>query len=340
MKSKVYYVQLILLSLFIFSCTDKGPSPKNVLSQYLDAKFKLEFERAYELVSQEDKSIKSFQEYLDENKNNALPITRVFTDKSSFEIIEIEIDNAKAMALVELTIPDGEKIAGELMGTLFSKMFDKDFDEEKLATSIQEKYKGKEIPMTTETDTLNLVKDEDGWKVYLNWKLEAILSEAEKLKEEKKLYGAIEKYEQILALDSKMVDAIEGLEETQNELKIFEEKQDYIDKISLYELSARYYNTYSDDKVPGVTFKLKNNGNRTLTKVEVTVYFKDENGTIIFEEDYNPVLVSEYSFGENKPLKPNYVWSMGKDKFYKAESVPSEWKTGNVSAKITDIKFK
>ena len=45
MKSKVYYVQLILLSLFIFSCADKGPSPKDVLGQYLDAKFEFEFEQ-------------------------------------------------------------------------------------------------------------------------------------------------------------------------------------------------------------------------------------------------------------------------------------------------------
>ena len=340
MKSKVYYVQLILLSLFIFSCADKGPSPKDVLGQYLDAKFEFEFERAYGLVSQEDKLVKSLQEYLDENKNDAIPIAKVFVDKSSFEIIEIETENDKAIAVVELTIPDGEKMDGELMGTLFSKIFDKDLDEEELATSIQEKYEGKEITMTTETDTMNLVKDEDGWKVYLNWKIEAVLSEAKRLKEEKKLYGAIEKYEQVLALDSKMVDAIKGLEETQSELKIFEEKQDYIDKISLYELSARYYDTYVDDKVPGVTFKLKNNGDRTLKKVEVTVYFKDENGAIIFEEDYNPVLVSEYSIGDNKPLKPNYIWSMGKNKFYKAESVPSEWKAGAVSAKITDIEFQ
>jgi hypothetical protein len=74
--------------------------------------------------------------------------------------------------------------------------------------------------------------------------------------------------------------------------------------------------------------------------VEVTVYFKDVNDAIIFEEDFLPVLVSDYSFNDNKPLKPNYVWSIGRGKYYPVEEVPSEWKYGSVSAKITDIEFE
>jgi hypothetical protein len=30
---------------------------------------------------------------------------------------------------------------------------------------------------------------------------------------------------------------------------------------------------------------------------------------------------------------------MGQDKFYKTEAVPTEWKEGSVSARITDIEF-
>jgi len=80
--------------------------------------------------------------------------------------------------------------------------------------------------------------------------------------------------------------------------------------------------------------------NRTLSKVEVTVYFKNEEGTIIFEEDFNPVLVSEYSFTDNKPLKPNYIWQPGKSQYYTIEEVPDEWQVGSAIAKITDIEFE
>ena len=344
MKTRVLnYLSLALILSIISSCS--GDSPNSVLDTYLDAKFTSNYEVAYTVLSSGDKSIKSLNEYLEENDAKEFAgLAKAFTEKSSYKIVSVNKEGDKALAIVELTVPDGEKIAGELMGSLFSKMFDDDFDDKEMESMIGEKYKDKEIPMSTEIDTIQLVKEKEGWHIFLDWeteeKIEKLLSEAKELKEEKKLHGAIEKYGKILELDSKMVEAQEGLAETNKELVEFEEKQAYIDNIDLYDLRARYYETYLDDRVPGVTFKLKNNGDRTLTKVEVTIYFKDANGAIIFEEDFLPVLVSEYSFNDNKPLKPNYVWSIGSGKFYKVEEVPSEWKSGSVSAKITDIRFE
>lgn len=135
---------------------------------------------------------------------------------------------------------------------------------------------------------------------------------------------------------------LEGSDEVSADAKLKEEKIAYTDSILLYGLKAKYYDSLFEGKKPGVVFKLKNNGSKTLKEVEVTVYFKDANGQIIFEEDFYPVLVSDLSFNKdsNKPLKPNYIWSIPKDKFYTVENVPSEWKTGSVSAKITDLEFE
>ena len=89
-----------------------------------------------------------------------------------------------------------------------------------------------------------------------------------------------------------------------------------------------------------MTFKIKNNGNRTLNGVTVRVVFYDSAGKPISEEEYNPVIVSSYNFGDdNKPLRPNYIWQDEADKFYAAKSVPSEWEVGKASATITDIDF-
>lgn len=110
--------------------------------------------------------------------------------------------------------------------------------------------------------------------------------------------------------------------------------------ILLYEVEARYMNSLLDGSVPGVTFKFKNTGTRSLDKVKVTVYFLDANGETIAEQDFHPVLVSDYSFtGNNKPLKAGYVWQHEKDRFYSAKSVPSEWDEGHVIAEITEIEF-
>lgn len=128
--------------------------------------------------------------------------------------------------------------------------------------------------------------------------------------------------------------------EAQEEKKRLAEKQAYIQNVELYGFKAKYFSTYSDKRVPGVEFKLKNNGERVLRKVEVTVYFKDRTGAVIAEEEYNPVLVTKYSFGgDNKPLKPNYIWQLEKGKFLTAKSVPSEWYEGQAEARITDIEF-
>jgi hypothetical protein len=113
-----------------------------------------------------------------------------------------------------------------------------------------------------------------------------------------------------------------------------------VNSLELYDLSAEYKNSYIDENIPGVLFKLRNNGDKALSEVEVTVYFKDADGNVISEQNYYPVLVSEYSFsGDNKPLKPGYIWQMEKGKFYQAKKVPSEWDEGSVEASITNIEF-
>lgn len=107
--------------------------------------------------------------------------------------------------------------------------------------------------------------------------------------------------------------------------------------LTLYDLEAKYFETYSG-RTPGVNFKMKNNGNRTLNSVTVRIVFKDAEGNAIAEEEYNPVLVSSYGT-DNTPLRPGYIYQNERDKFYTADKVPSEWKSGNASATITDIEF-
>lgn len=118
-------------------------------------------------------------------------------------------------------------------------------------------------------------------------------------------------------------------------------KNAYIsDDLEIYDVQARYMDSLLDGKVPGVLFKIRNKGAKSLDKVEVIIYFKDSTGSVIAEEAFLPVLVSEYSFsGDNKPLKPGYVWQMESGKFYSAKSVPTEWNEGNIEASITDIRF-
>jgi hypothetical protein len=110
--------------------------------------------------------------------------------------------------------------------------------------------------------------------------------------------------------------------------------------LRLYDLTARYYDSELDGRVPGVEFKIQNNGNRTLNGVTVRVVFDDTKGNPIAEEEYNPVIVSQYNFGgDNTPLRPHYIWQQEHDKFYEAKNVPSEWAEGRATAIIANIEF-
>lgn len=343
---------IVLLGLTVVAC-DKlsGQSPTEVLNSYLDASLKGRHKEAYSYVSVDDKKVKDIQAYLSEYEKEDNPFAKAIASKVSYTVRKIEVSEKNATAEVEITLPDFGSIFADVLGAAFKSALGRSDDKE-MERTLAGKLENGEVPMTTKEETYRLVKETGGWKVFLDWKTEIIekerqaktkqlLAEAEELKKSKKLHSAVEKYQQILELDSEVVDAKEGLKETKSEIESFEKKQAYIGNVELYDLSAKYHKTYLEENVPGVVFKLKNKGDKTLKEVVVTVYFKDANGTIIAEENYRPVLVTRYSFGRsNKPLKPNYVWQMERGKFYQAESVPSEWREGAVSAKITNIEFE
>ena len=119
------------------------------------------------------------------------------------------------------------------------------------------------------------------------------------------------------------------------------EQADYAARfLKVYDLRAKYYDSMLDGRVPGVDFKVKNSGDRTLSKVTVRVVFQDKDGKPIAEEDFYPVLVTSSGFGDdNRPLRPNYIWQQESGKFYSAKSVPNEWQAGRATATITEVEF-
>lgn len=110
--------------------------------------------------------------------------------------------------------------------------------------------------------------------------------------------------------------------------------------LRLYEFEAKYYDSLLDGRVPGVDFKIKNEGDRTINSLTLKVVFFDESNEPIAEELYYPVNVGGFSMGnENSPLRPNYIWQQESDRFYTAKNVPSEWVEGRAEATIVDIEF-
>jgi hypothetical protein len=197
-----------------------------------------------------------------------------------------------------------------------------------------ENLKGNASKKTTEK-TYNLIKENGQWVIFFDWekevKIKKLTEEAKKLEQDGILKNLVSKYDEILALDS-----------SNNEIlakkNAVVEKINYFSNVAVYDFVAKYYEQYFGGKEAGIVFKVKNNGNKELKRVQVTVYFKDNSGNIIHEDKFTPV--SEYSWdSNNKSLKPNHIWQMDSGYYLKADNVPSEWKEGSVDVRITDIDF-
>ena len=119
--------------------------------------------------------------------------------------------------------------------------------------------------------------------------------------------------------------------QTENDIKQEMEtavNKEYITNyLELYDFKASMVQSSYEGKMPGLVFKLKNKGDKTLDEIVVTVYFKDAENRTIAEEKYYPINTQSTALDNNHgPLKPGYIWQMEPRKFYKANSVPSEWK--------------
>ncbi len=110
----------------------------------------------------------------------------------------------------------------------------------------------------------------------------------------------------------------------------------YVEKqIDLYGMQTRYYQDDLKGRIPGVFGKLKNRGNRTVTELKLTVYFKDKSGATIYQKEYYPVLASRLGSGDG-PLQPGYIRRFS----YRAEGVPAEWEPGSADLVLSDPKFE
>ena len=116
------------------------------------------------------------------------------------------------------------------------------------------------------------------------------------------------------------------------------EKQNYIDNyLKLFEIEAKFINTWSDEKKPGIRFSIKNIGDQTLKKVEVIVYFLDKNKKPFFEEKFYPIHVLSTE-DTHELLKPNYTYRKDKNRYYSVDNLGDEW-SGLVDIKIVNIEF-
>jgi len=123
-------------------------------------------------------------------------------------------------------------------------------------------------------------------------------------------------------------------EQNKNEWQVYGEKY-----IEIKNIDCGYMNSFLDGRIPGLTLEVKNNGDKTISKLVLTAYFQDGNGNDIYEDDLWIIDAGGFldDFGV---LKPNYSWKNNKGTFKSFSQVPSEWKEGAIKLEIKKIEFE
>jgi len=178
MKQSTFSASVSLSAILVFTaCGMFGSNPKDVLSEYLNATLNSQYEEGYKYIAHKDKEVKQLEEYVSEFKQEDNPIAKALNDRCSYKIKGIVIDGNQAIANVEVVIPDVISILGDLKGAAFTSALGEEKDDNEIAKVLAEKYKNNNLPMTTIPETYKLIKEADGWKIFLDWETEKIEAE-------------------------------------------------------------------------------------------------------------------------------------------------------------------
>lgn len=322
-------LKVIILIIILAGCNGDN-NPHHVLNQFIENDISGNYTAMYQLLSDSDKQAYSLNEFV-EYKQSEEPEIDILSQHTSFEIKDVEVNEDKALAMVDYRLPDIEAIMGEFMIRMFSGA---DFDTSRIEQELTEKMDEGSVSYKTETTSYLLVKEQGGWKVEQGLAIQKLLSEADDLFEKSDFDQAKTLYEQIIDQANFEVNN-ESLNIAEGKLKAI----NVIDNIDLYDIESGYIETFGGDRSAGIRFKVRNNSDLDLSKVQVRVYYMDSDGNKIHDKSFTPVMVTEFSFGNNEPLRAGYIFQMPERQYYTSDSVPNEWEEGNVSVSVIDIEI-
>tara|TARA_X000000950_G_scaffold18984_1_gene20551 strand:- start:406 stop:1503 length:1098 start_codon:yes stop_codon:yes gene_type:complete len=346
-----------ITALLVMGCSQESTklSDANLTAlAYVKSSKNLDFNSTYGLLSQEDKNILSKEDYQEFKKPKVMiEIAKAIALKSEYKIKESSIAEKSATVIIEISSPDYSSLFQSIVASAFRSTFDtsKENDEQlkDFSKDISKLIDDSDVPKQIINQSVQLVLENNEWKVSEGLKvayqkrinkekINELLKIASSLYKEKKYSESINTYKKILNIDDSNEKALSSMKKIEDKLAEEKIKQDYLNKIEIFEFIAKRIDTYSRNNIPAVRFAIRNNGDRSLDRVEVTVYFYDANDNAIFEKTYLPVLVTSYGLYGDSPLKPNYIKRKKENEYYTIDELGPEW-LGKADAIVSDFKF-
>lgn len=333
--------------------TDFSKSER-VVETYYKSLFNGDYATAHSLLYERDRWFVFENEFESRFRLNTFPYPQYTAYLFDYKITALNQEPAKAAVTVQVTVPDLTELTTTLGERLFDATYGGPSDKE-----LRSLVDGTEYDFKTLTFTHHLIKDEDVegdiWFMFFDFETEEAVAQlvrrgdfnkdSGKLKE---LAAARENYEKALVLLPGNVKALEGLATVETNVALLQEKDLYIkEKLELFDFVAKDYKAENTEQVaaPGVTFKLRNNGDKVVTKIWVKVTFLNADGSVASAETIEPLNDYVHPAGGqvNDPLMPGEIWQFQDPAFYMTISTgakwQADWQPGQGNAVITDIEF-
>ena len=184
----LFKISLLILPVVLTSCDGSGqqalqssedaPEVKqtqsqvevsSVLQSFINASIARQYDVYYELLSEQDRAVKSREVFLQEKQPGGVTLADAFYDKITYRIEHIEVDKDKAKVSVEYNYPNVEFMIKDMFGlSILSDFTDQEII--KMKEQLSQAYQGKSLPMKTTKRQFVLVRQPAGWRVLLGWK--------------------------------------------------------------------------------------------------------------------------------------------------------------------------
>jgi len=324
-----YRVWLIVLFLVYFTLGCSPNSPQKALTRYLNALKNDDLHTAAQYISSKDIEA-GYLEHLEKQRN---PM-RTFLEKyHKYRIVNTRIDHDTAYIKVLSTRLSGLWIYEYIRLSPGLEKLNWDSTE----TILTKLAKSGKIPVSTDTLTYTLIKENGRWKIYVSWRKRVGIQKFCKALQqlmEADCVNLVQTY--FSKLDSVLPDSVEDEYKLEDSTKFSDFKKSVKNFIQIKEYIKKYIKvknvyvrkTYS---VYGIYMRkvygaIVNLGDKTVRVTKIVVYYLDWSGKPIQEETHN---IKGYV------LKPGYVQTF--ESILDIDQVPS-W-SGKVKVVVKDAYF-
>ncbi len=177
---------------------------------------------------------------------------------------------------------------------------------------------------------------DNGLKLGYSWMMESgDYKEIESLPSDINIYKVVASVGDIKISDTE--SSKDFSEKIKNGESIISDEEQYIQEfITVEGYKVDMFEGYRGREEGIANIQVKNNGEKNIDRLTVTVFFQDENGKNIAE---NSIMVIGSLFGGDT-LKANYSWKMEKDTYYKFENLADEVDISRNYVEVTKIEFE